>query len=89
MALISTPTSLMPEYKIDPENFKSSSYPKLIVVAEEDFRLGCPFAKMAKTIFYFMSEPKQIKTFPGSHHSMKLLHSKYRQELVNLLIILK
>jgi esterase/lipase len=72
--------------EIVPEDLKGLNYPILIIVAEDDKAAGRPFAEMAQTIYDFSSEPKEIKVFPGSYHSMELFRSEHGNEINNLII---
>jgi esterase/lipase len=72
--------------EIVPEDLKGLNYPILIIVAEDDKAAGRPFAEMAQTIYDFSSEPKEIKVFPGSYHSMELFRSEQGNEINNLII---
>jgi esterase/lipase len=71
--------------EIFPEDLNGLNYPILIIVAEGDKAAGRPFAEMAQRIYDYSSEPKEIKVFPGSYHSMELLRSEHGDELFNLI----
>jgi esterase/lipase len=100
MVLISSPTDVTtsklvedPELRmvvstleVEPEDMASPGYPKLIIVAEEDFAAGRPFAEMAQTLYDISGEPKTIKVFSGSYHSMQLFRSEHWSDLHDLLM---
>jgi len=86
LVLISSPTGGIFTADIYPEDLSSPAYPKLIIVAEEDYALDRPFAEMAQTLYDYAVEPKEIKVFPGSYHSMELLRSEHQEALHALLL---
>jgi hypothetical protein len=71
---------------VEPEDLASTKASKLIVVAEDDFAAGKPFAEMAQWLYDFSEEPKAMKVFPGAYHSMQLFRAEHWQELHELLM---
>lgn len=68
------------------ESDLSLPYPKLFISAENDFANGRPFAQYAADLHDLAAEPKQLKIYSGSFHSMELFHSEHSSELNDLII---
>jgi|GEM_PF-3938597 len=85
MVLISCPIDAGPGLSVNPDDF-SGAYPKLFISAELDFANGRPFAQYAQTFYDYAVEPKELRLFSGSYHSMELFESEHADELNDLLL---
>ncbi len=66
------------------EDMAALDYPKLIIAAEDDYKLGRPFAEYARTLYDYSSQPKTLEIYPGRYHSMELFYSGHGNHLYDL-----
>ena len=64
----------------------SLPYPKLFISADQDFANRLPFAQYARDLYAMAAEPKQVKIYSGTYHSMDLFQSEHGPELNTLII---
>ncbi len=89
LVLISCPISVPP---IGPgpvvtrEDMAPLDYPKLIIAAEDDYKLGRPFAEYARTLYDYSPQPKTLEIYPGRYHSMELFYSEHGNHLHELIM---
>lgn len=95
MVLVSAPTDIstaeiieepelevvLHQLEITAEDLARLGYPILIIAAENDMAAGRSFAEMARAMYGYAADPKEIVIFPGSYHSMDLFRSEYGEEI--------
>jgi len=70
--------------EVTEDDLHNLGYPILVIAAEEDNAAGRPFAEMARNMYEYASEPKEIVIFPGTEHSMELFRSDHGEEMKKL-----